>query len=395
MATEEQDKYPENIASDRDILPLSSGNSKMSGYMFIVAAVIGVGVFAWTQMSGNQRVKVVEAPSYKPSAPDTTALPDLQEAPTNVETRALPEKKVDPFELEKLRQKHALELERLKNAQRRMEDARKEAEARRKSPMVIVNDDAASGRSATASQLSTGSDALSGPLSYDPNGLLSTKNINEVYNDRGERFLRDAGNADVVEASAVTLPNQDTLITQGTFISGVLETAINSDLPGMVRALVDTPVYSRTGRVKLIPKGSRLIGKYQSGMQEGQTRVFIAWTRLERPDGIVIDLGSNGADTLGRAGLGGDVNTHFFKRFGAAALLSVIGPTVALLVENENSSQNESQIIQAGTESFNKSAEIALENSIKIPPTVSVDQGTRINVFVARDLSFYNALRRG
>ena len=158
---------------------------------------------------------------------------------------------------------------------------------------------------------------------------------------------------------------------------------------------MDTPVYSRTGRVKLIPKGSRLIGKYQSGMQEGQTRVFIAWTRLERPDGIVIDLGSNGADTLGRAGLGGDVNTHFFKRFGAAALLSVIGPTVALLVENENSSQNESQIIQAGTESFNKSAEIALENSIKIPPTVSVDQGTRINVFVARDLSFYNALYKG
>jgi len=73
--------------------------------------------------------------------------------------------------------------------------------------------------------------------------------------------------------------------------------------------------------------------------------------------------------------------------------LSIIGPTVAVLAEGENTTQNQSAIIQAGTNSFNRSAEIALESSINIAPTISVNQGTRINVFVARDLSFHNALK--
>lgn len=379
------DKYPENIDSDRDIRPLSAGNSKLSGYMFMAAAVVGVAVFAWTQFSGD-KVKTVEVPTYRPSASDATQLPEVQQAIRAAESaEAAPQIGIDPLEVERMRQQHALELERLKDAQRRLLEAQKEAERRRRSPIVIINDEGTSGQSAGGSPRGNTVDAF--------DGFYSPTDANEIYNNKSERFLRDAGQADVVDAVAIDLPNQDTLITQGAFISGILETAINSDLPGMIRAVVDKPVYSRTGRVKLIPRGSRLVGRYQSGTQEGQTRIFIAWTRLERPDGIVIELGSMGADELGRSGMTGNVNTHFFQRFGAAALLSIIGPTVAVLAEGENTTQNQSAIIQAGTNSFNRSAEIALESSINIAPTISVNQGTRINVFVARDLSFHNALK--
>ncbi|VAW00410.1 Inner membrane protein of type IV secretion of T-DNA complex, TonB-like, VirB10 [hydrothermal vent metagenome] len=379
------EKYPENIDSDRDIRVLSTGNSKLSGYFFMAAAVVGIAVFAWTQFS-DSKVKTVEVPSYKPSEANTTQLPEVQQAIRTAEkTEAQPQIGIDPLEVERMRQQHALELERLKDAQRRLLEAQKSAERRRRSPIVIVNDEAGSAQTARAGNRSAPSNTLD--AFYSPN------DANEIYNNKSERFLRDAAKADVVDAVAIDLPNQDTLITQGTFISGILETAINSDLPGMIRAVVDKPVYSRTGRLRLIPRGSRLIGRYQSGSQQGQARIFIAWTRLERPDGIVIDLGSMGADELGRSGLGGNVNTHFFQRFGASALLSIIGPTVAILAKNNNVSQNQQLILQSGRNSFNRSAEIALESSINIPPTISVDQGTRINVFVARDLSFYNALK--
>ncbi len=403
MSNNNDDKYPDSVEADRDIKPLSGSSSKTPGYVFMVAAAVGLSLFAWSQLR-PKKVEVVEKKVYQPQSKASIPVPEIQKPPP---VKVVEPKKtvnipklnvVDPMEMERVRQKHALELERLRQAQKRLEEARKEAEKRRRSPILVKSDSADNvALSSVGTTLPPGFKPV-GEMSFNEDGTIQE---NEVFNDRAERFLRDAGRAKVEQAVAVNLENQDSLITQGTFIAGVLETAINSDLPGMVRALVHTPVYSRTGKVKLIPRGSRLIGRYQSGMQEGQTRVFVAWTRLERPDGIVIDLGSPGADELGRSGMSGGYSSHFFRRFGSAALLSIIGSGVAIAGSpNSNAGGNfpterDRAISDASKrvgDSFRQTSEQSLSKSMNIPPTVTIPQGAKINIFVARDLSFHNAL---
>ena len=127
-------------------------------------------------------------------------------------------------------------------------------------------------------------------------------------------------------ATAIALSSLGTLVAQGSFIHAILEPAINSDLPGMLRAIVSEPVYAEDGSRVLAPPGSRLIGEYKSGMMQGQARIFIVWNRLITSEGISVQLESNGVDNLGVAGMGADsIDRHFWERFGTASLLSMIG----------------------------------------------------------------------
>ena len=169
---------------------------------------------------------------------------------------------------------------------------------------------------------------------------------------------------------------------QGAIIAGVLETAINSDLPGYVRAVVSRDVMGFDGRRVLIPSGSRLIGQYRSGLAAGQSRAFIVWTRLTRPDGVTVALGSPVTDPLGRAGLTGKVDSHFLKRFGSAILLSVVESGLGLLQRGGN------DVVVRTADDAKSVAGIALQRDINIPPTVKVAQGTTIRIFTARDLDF-------
>ncbi len=177
----------------------------------------------------------------------------------------------------------------------------------------------------------------------------------------------------------------DLVIPQGTVITGVLETAINSDLPGLVRAVVSRDVRGFDGTKVLIPRGSRLIGQYSSGVALGQSRAFVIWTRLLRNDGVSVQLGSAATDPLGTAGLGGKVNSHFLRRFGAATLLSVITSGLDYLV---NTAQRGGSVTVGSPTQATQLAGIALQRDIDIPPTIKVAQGTPIRVFVAKDLDF-------
>ena len=172
------------------------------------------------------------------------------------------------------------------------------------------------------------------------------------------------------------------MVAQGTIIPAVLETALNSDLPGYARALVSQDVRSFDGRHVLIPRGSRLIGEYKSALQTGQTRAFIIWTRVLRPDGLSVQLGSPVTDQLGQAGLAGKVDRHFMERYGSAMLLSVVGGAASALGGGSNT-----LVIGTSTEATS-AASVALQNQMKIPPTIRVPQGSPIQVFVARDLDF-------
>ncbi|MFC7051032.1 TrbI/VirB10 family protein [Emcibacter nanhaiensis] len=188
-------------------------------------------------------------------------------------------------------------------------------------------------------------------------------------------------NHKVVRASR-TAARLDSLVPQGTIIKGVLETAINSDLPGYVRAMVSEEVRGFDGSRVLIPRGSRLIGQYRSGLAVGQTRAFILWTRLLTPDGISINLGSPAADGTGQSGLGGDVNTHFFKRFGSAILMSIVGGFSAAL------GGDDADVVVGVSQNAQSAASIALQQNIQIPPTITIDQGESIRVITARDVDF-------
>ncbi|WP_347304184.1 TrbI/VirB10 family protein [Croceibacterium sp. TMG7-5b_MA50] len=174
-----------------------------------------------------------------------------------------------------------------------------------------------------------------------------------------------------------------TTVTQGTMIPAVLETAINTDVPGYVRAVVSQDVRSFDGTRILVPRSSRLIGQYQSGLQAGQKRAYVIWTRLIRPDGVSVALASPASAFDGSGGLPGRVDNHFFQRFGSSILLSVIGGLTAV------ASGGTSVVLGGGQDA----ASTALQQSGQIGPTVRVRQGEPIRVFTARDLDFSQAPR--
>lgn len=210
----------------------------------------------------------------------------------------------------------------------------------------------------------------------DPNAPKLSSN--EAFLDRVTRQRPETVGTD-------RLSSTDQVVPQGTVITGVLETAINSDLPGLVRAVVSRDVRGLDGSRVLIPRGSRLIGQYSNGVALGQSRAFVIWTRLLRSDGVSIQLGSAATDPLGQAGLGGKVNNHFLRRFGAAALLSVITSGLDYLV---NTAQRGGSVVIGSPTQATQLAGIALQREIDIPPTIKVAQGTPVRVFVAKDLDF-------
>ena len=218
-----------------------------------------------------------------------------------------------------------------------------------------------------------------GGLMPSASELAATKGDDLSADDRFADRLAAGENA---PARAVRIANSSFTVPQGAIIAGVLETAINSDLPGYVRAVVSRDVMGFDGRRVLIPSGSRLIGQYRSGLAAGQSRAFIVWTRLTRPDGVTVSLGSPATDPLGRAGLSGKVDSHFLKRFGSAILLSVVQSGLGLLQRGGN------DIVVRTADDAKSVAGIALQRDINIPPTVKVAQGTAIRIFTARDLDF-------
>jgi type IV secretion system protein VirB10 len=199
---------------------------------------------------------------------------------------------------------------------------------------------------------------------------------------------RSGSSASTNRARASILANRSTTVAQGTLLRAVLETALNSTSPGFARAIVSRDIYSFDGTRVLIPRGSRLIGEYDADTRQGQNRALINWTRLLRPDGATIAIGSPSADTLGRGGIKAQVNSHFLERFGSAILQSVLDIGVNAAAHSTNGtvilSLPGSQVSNVGQ---------ALQSQ-QIAPTLKVNAGTSISIFVARDLDFSDVEER-
>ena len=242
---------------------------------------------------------------------------------------------------------------------------------------------------------------LQAPMMVVSNQASSTENNratkgNNLIADPNTAFLNQASTQDVEVAQASVLQHPNTLIAQGNLIIASLESAINSDLPGFIRAIVAEPVYSEDGSQVLVQPGSRLIGQYKSGMITGQSRVFIVWTRLITTKGVSVSLGSPGVDNLGVAGQGADyVDRHFWQMFGTASLLSIIGAGASNVGVHPNDQYNASQSYrQAISQSFAQSANNSLQQNGTIAPTLHINQGQKISVFVAKDLDFSKAVKQ-
>jgi len=200
-----------------------------------------------------------------------------------------------------------------------------------------------------------------------------------------ERFAARVVGATNDTARATQMRDLGRIVPQGFVIPATLETAIDSDLPGSVRAVVSRDVRGFDGAQVLIPRGSKLIGQYRSAAAIGQTRAFVVWSRIITPTGVTIDVGSPATDTLGRGGLAGTADGHFFQRFGAAILLSVVSGGVDALARSGNN--NTALVIGSPAQAQNVAA-IALQKQIDIPTTIRVPQGKPVQVSVARDLDF-------
>ena len=224
---------------------------------------------------------------------------------------------------------------------------------------------------------------------------VPAKNEYQQNGNPNTQFMQNASQKGVQTATAIALGSLNTIIAEGNFIHAILESATNSDLPGSLRAIVSEPVYSEDGSRVLIPRGSRLIGEYKSGMLQGQTRIFIVWQRLITPEGYSVQIGSSGIDPLGVAGVGADsIDRHFWQRFGTASLLSMIGAGAATVgVSGEDQNNSASTYRSAIANSFSQSASQSLQQDGMIAPTLRTMQGKPIMVFVAKDLQFENAVK--
>ena len=181
------------------------------------------------------------------------------------------------------------------------------------------------------------------------------------------------------------LPNTRFLLPKGAFIDCTLETAIDSTLPGMTTCVTPADTFGADGKVVLLERGSKLVGETRGQVQQGQARIFVVWTEARTPTGVIVPLDSPGTDELGRAGLPGEVDHHFWERFGAAMLISVVNGAVQAGVQAANHSGG--AVIYAPSTSQDVMTEV-LRGTVNIAPTVVKRNGDRIQVLVARDLDF-------
>lgn len=189
-----------------------------------------------------------------------------------------------------------------------------------------------------------------------------------------------ASGEDRVQASR--LLNPALTVPKGTVVAAVLETALDSSRAGAARAIVSRDVMGFDGTRVLIPRGSRLYGEYAADVTSGQRRALVSWQRLTRPDGVIISLDSPSADPLGRAGIAGKVNSHFFARFGSAILQSVLDIGVGLATRSVT---DDAVILALPGSTQQVTGQL---QPPQVQPTLSVRQGTSVSVFVARDLDF-------
>jgi type IV secretion system protein VirB10 len=206
----------------------------------------------------------------------------------------------------------------------------------------------------------------------------------------------------VKPTSAQFLNNPDSLLLRGTYIRCILETRIITDVPGFTSCVITEPVYSVNGRRLLLPKGSKVYGSYESEDPKID-RVAVVWDRIVTPGGADIAMESPGVDNLGSAGHLGQYNSHWGSKITSALLISLVADAFKIAGEKEGPRTTEvttgglvtSRPYQSSTaKTIERMAEQVVDRNLSRPATVTINQGTLVNVYVARDVSFAGIVGR-
>lgn len=238
-------------------------------------------------------------------------------------------------------------------------------------------------------------------------GVGYDKNIVKLKKDPFEELKATENNVPTTYIS--DMPHT---IAQGKLITAVLETAINTEIPGLVRAIIARDVYGESGSEVLIPKGSRLYGSYSSEIRQGQGRVQINWSRLIRPDGVDLAISSAAADQFGRSGIAGEVDNKYGSIITNSLLTSVLavgGVAAAQSLLGDQATTTTTNPTQGTTTSTGNATNQALydvtrtivdtvgqivNSALNITPVIRVPQGTRITVIVNSDIKVPSMARR-
>ncbi|WP_420469955.1 type IV secretion system protein VirB10 [Brevundimonas sp. FT23042] len=370
-----QDPNPENTppdtdrsvtsASDRGISPIAGPMGGRRGKMIILASVVvGCGVFlAATWDRGAEAERNPAAPEgpprqLTPFEPARRASPRLDdsadlEAPVLSDVQTVPPLEMTP--------------EARPDGETPPDDTRRTlAESARRAPVMAYTRNGSGASPGQGSPFAPPPDGLAAP----PLSTLDT--------------LRQIG--PIGRAAAGVLPDRNLLITAGAILPCVLQTALDSTTPGYVSCVLTRDIYSDNGAVVLLERGSRVLGEYRGGLQQGRRRLFVLWTRAVTPTGVAVELASPASDALGRAGFDGQIDTHFWDRFGGALLLSLVD-------DGAYAAFGDADALRSTARAPSDIASAALQGSIDIPATLQKSQGAEVAIFVAQDLDFSRVYR--
>lgn len=240
--------------------------------------------------------------------------------------------------------------------------------------------------SGVLAQVTSGRGGSNAPASAGEPSAQSVASPADASGTRKERFASARDDASDLNSHGVVGPVSPNSLLAGSVIAASLITGLNSDLPGMVTAQVTQNVFDTvTGRILLVPQGSRLIGKYDSVVAFGQKRALVIWQRLILPDGSSVRLDNMPAtDPSGFAGLSDKVDFHMWTLLKGVAIATVLG------VGSELSIDGESDLVQAIRESAQSNAARAgdqiTQRNLDISPTITIRPGAPVRVLVTRDL---------
>ena len=222
-----------------------------------------------------------------------------------------------------------------------------------------------------------------------PGGVSRVSQSSDAFDRQTTASRPQPAKASMLQHPSLTIPS-------GVMIPCGTKTELDTTQPGMVSCMVSRDVYSADGKVKLIDKGAHVDGELANGIKQGQNRVFVLWTRLRNPDNVIANLDSSGTNSLGSSGIPGQVNTHFWARFGSAMMISLFsdatqaGFQYAANRGNNNGSGNTYMNLDNTTSTSNQLASEALRATIDIPPTLYDQQGDTVNIYVRRDVDFHD-----
>ncbi len=255
---------------------------------------------------------------------------------------------------------------------------------------VAANPGGSNGAAGTVSGAVPAGQPTPGPMGSSD--ALAGPHGDQNQQDAKQAFLNSPVDRAIYSPDRLQTPLSPYELMAGTVIPAALITGLNSDLPGQVIAQVTQDVYdSVSGRYLLVPQGAKLIGKYDSVVAYGQSRVLLIWTRLIMPDGSSVVLDNlPGADTQGYAGLEDGVDYHFWRLLRGVALSSLLGVSSALATNNVVGGTGTGNVIialgQSADQATNQAGQSIVSRDLGVQPTLTVRPGFPLDVMVNRDI---------